>query len=77
MAGKYGKWQQDMGCKMKSKEYTNQYCWYEYMESVKYALQATVVGNKVQTFLTMRVLLKYGKWQGTVASGREVRQMPA
>ena len=47
------------------------------MESVKYALQAAVVGNKGPTFLTIIVLLKYDKWQGTVASGSKLRQMPA
>ena len=47
------------------------------MESVKYALQANVVANKGQTILTIIVLLKYCKWQGTVASGSELRQTPA
>ena len=43
------------------------------MESVKYALQGTVVGNKIQKFLMLRVSLKYGKWQETIASGRELQ----
>ena len=39
------------------------------MESCKYAQQGTLVGSKIQTLLIIRVSLKYGKWQGTSASG--------
>ena len=63
---KYGKWQ---GTLVRSTKY---YWWYEYMESVKYALQGTVVGSKIQKFLMLRVSVKYGKWQENIASGREL-----
>ena len=47
------------------------------MESGKYALQGTVVGNKIQTFLILRVSLKYGKWQGTIARSMKILQVAA
>ena len=47
------------------------------MESGKYALQGTVVGNKIQTFLMIKVSMRYGKCQGTMASGSELRQVTA
>ena len=47
------------------------------MEIGKYALQGTVVGNKIQTFLILRVSLKYGKWQGTMARSMEIWQVAA
>ena len=47
------------------------------MESGKYALQGTVVGNKIQTFLILRVSLKYGKQQGTMACRMEILQVAA
>ena len=43
----------------------------------KYALQATVVGNKIQTFLMIRAATRYGRCQGTMASGSELRQVTA
>ena len=42
------------------------------MESVKYALQGTVVDSKIPKFLMLRVSVKYGKWQEIIASGREL-----
>ena len=42
------------------------------MESGKDALQEAVVGNKMQSFSTGRVLLKYDKCKGTIATVRKI-----
>ena len=51
VAGNYGKWQQGMGCKVKSKKKRKYYRCYEYMGIGKHALQESVVCNKIQPFL--------------------------
>ena len=45
------------------------------MEMFKYALQATVVGNKIQTFLMIRAATRYGKRHGTMASVSDLLQV--
>ena len=42
------------------------------MDSGNHAFQGIEVSNKIQTFLLVRVLLKYRKWQGTMASGSNI-----
>ena len=42
------------------------------MESCKDAQQGTVVSNKIQEFLMVRVPMKYDKWQGTMASDSKI-----
>ena len=39
------------------------------MASGKHALQQSVAGNKISTFEMVRVQMKYGEWQGTLACG--------
>ena len=42
------------------------------MECAKHAVQGTVINNKIKQFLMVRVTMKYGKWQGTIASGSKI-----
>ena len=42
------------------------------MESGKHALQGTLASNKIHPFLMVRVPMKYGKWQGSMASGSKI-----
>ena len=42
------------------------------MERGKHALQGIVVSNKIQTFLMVRVRIKYGKWKGTMESDSKI-----
>ena len=46
--------------------------WYEYMENGNHTLKGTVINNKIKQFLMVRVTMKYGKWQGTMASGSNI-----
>ena len=42
------------------------------MESCKHAEQGTVISNKIQEILMVRVPMKYDKQQGTMASGGKI-----
>ena len=42
------------------------------MDSGKHAQQETVIRNKIEAFLMISVPIKYGKWQGTTASGSKI-----
>ena len=42
------------------------------MKTGKNSLQESVVANKIQPLLLVRVLMKYGMWQGTMASGSKI-----
>ena len=48
------------------------YLFYEYMESGKYTLHWNVVSNKIEAFSMVRVPMKYGKWERTMAGDRKV-----
>ena len=45
------------------------------MDSGKHAQQEIVVSNKTQEFLMAGVPMKYGKRQGTMASGNKIRHV--
>ena len=72
MAGNYGKWQYDMGFKLKWKIVNEILLWYEYMEMDNHTLQGTVASNRIQPFLMVMVQMKNDKWQGTMASGSKI-----
>ena len=57
---------------MKGKKVNEILLWFEYMECAKHAVQGTVINNKIKQFLMVRVTMKYGKWQGTMASGSKI-----
>ena len=42
------------------------------MERGKHALQGIVVSNRNQSFLMVRVQMKYDKWQGTMESDSKI-----
>ena len=42
------------------------------MEIGDHTIDGTVISNKIQQFLMVMVPMKYGKWQGTMASGSKI-----
>ena len=42
------------------------------MENGNHTLKGTVVSNNIQPFLVVRVPMKCGRWQGTMASGSNI-----
>ena len=71
-ATNYGKWLHDMGGKWRIRKKMKNYLFYEYMQSGKYTLHWNVVTNKIKSFWTVRVPMKYGKWGRTMAGDRKV-----
>ena len=64
----YGKWQHNLNMTWWVREWKKYYQWYEYMVTVKHALQGTFLSKKLKHFWSRgynelwQVARKYGKW---------------